>query len=126
MASQAQFQAFVRLVRKMHEVQQECYRESNSNGNKIAQAKSLEQKVSAKLREFPAGQYQPFYDWQLRFVQLVAEVREEQGMYYATKYETVLNRCREKEATLAKSLQWIAVKHPEFFADQSKQTSLFP
>lgn len=124
MATLEHFHSFVKLVRLMHNTQQESYKAHNGNRNLIAKAKALETKVAAQLREYPTGQYKEFYEWQERFILLVKRVRSDQAMYYSTKYESVLRRCRESEDILGKSIAWIEYHHPAVFTEAAKQTTL--
>jgi len=118
-----QFHSFVRLVRVMHNTQQESYSSNNSNSNLVAKSKALEGKVSGKLREFIAT-VPIFYEWQDRFIHVVKEVRSQQAMYYATKYESVLEKCREKEAILGKAIAYIETEAPQVFGEKVTQATL--
>ena len=119
-----QFHSFIKLVRLMHHKQQESYSVRNSNSNIVAQAKALEAKVAGKFREFIQTDSQ-FYEWQNRFVALVKEVRALQAMYYSTRYESVLEKCRAIETKLTNSIIWLEKNHPQIFEPIEKQTSLY-
>lgn len=119
-----QFHSFVKLVRLMHNKQQESYSSNNSNANIIAQAKALEAKVAGKFKEFTDTDTL-HYTWQARFVALVKEVRAQQAMYYSTKYDSVLQKCKALESKLRDAIIWMETKHPEIFEPQAKQTTLY-
>lgn len=117
MATKAQFHSFCRLVRLMHQKQQESYKVGNSNRSLVAQCKQLETKVGAQFREYPTGQYHMWYEWQERFIQLVKKMRAEQELYYSTRYDAVKIRCKQLEAQMDQSIAWIEAQHPEVFKD---------
>jgi hypothetical protein len=119
-----QFHSFIKLVRLMHNKQQESYSARNNNANLIAQAKALELKVAGKFKEFIDSDPQ-HYDWQSRFVKLVKEVRAQQAMYYATRYDSVLEKCRATESKLREALAWLETKHPQIFQPIATQASLY-
>lgn len=117
MATKAQFHSFCRLVRMMHNKQQESYAVSNSKRELVAQCKQLEIKVSGKFREYPTGNYHMWYDWQERFILLVKKVRAEQELYYSTRYDAVKMSCRSLETQLGESIRWIENQEPQVFHD---------
>ncbi|MBK8145952.1 MAG: hypothetical protein IPK62_13685 [Bacteroidetes bacterium] len=119
-----QFHSFIKLVRLMHNKQQESYCARNNNANLIAQAKALELKVAGKFKEFIDSDPQ-HYDWQSRFVKLVKEVRAQQAMYYATRYDSVLIKCRAAESQLSEAIKWLESKHPQIFQPLAIQSSLY-
>lgn len=108
----------------MHNKQQESYSVHNSNANIVAQAKVLETKVAGKFKEFIDTENQ-HYEWQGRFVALVKEVRAQQAMYYATRYDSVLLKCRAVESKLQEALAWLETKHPQIFEPLATQKSLY-
>lgn len=117
-----QFHSFIKLVRLMYNKQQDSYKAHNGNKNLVAQAKALETKVAGKLRDVQAAQ--SFYTWQPRFIVVVKEMRAEQEMYYASKHDTVLQRCKQKEATVGTAIAYIETHFPQVFAEISKQAEL--
>jgi hypothetical protein len=121
--TKAEFHSFIKLVRKMHCAQQECYKERMMNSNSIAKARALEGKVTDNLVKIK-GKREEYYDWQELFIRRVKELRSEQAMYYATRYPAVLERCKEKEASLAKAFEYIDLHAPEIFEKPAEQSKL--
>ncbi len=118
-----EFHSFVKLVIKMYNTQQDSYKKWNGDSNLVAQARALEKKVSDKLCDFKPNQ-DVFYNWQPLFLQIVKYVRAEQAMYYATKHDNVLARCKGYESRLGNAIIYINTHSPEVFEEEAVQTTL--
>lgn len=123
--TKAKFHSFVKLVRLMHNTQQECYKSRNNDKNLVAKAKQLEKKVGLQLIELKSTPI--YYEWQALFLHIVKSTRAEQAMYYATKYIAVLERCQALEKRLGDGILHIEKHNPEVFQEElhTKQASLY-
>jgi hypothetical protein len=102
--------AFIRLVARMYEVQQEFFKGKQSV---IKQARTLEHKVDIEIKSYDFNSKDVIFTWQHRFIKVVQECREVQCKYFKERTNLNLLRSKHNEGRLRESLEWLTKNFPE-------------
>ena len=117
------FISFVRLVKKIHNQQQEANDKGHGYLNALAASKAICEKMDAQCKLIDKNQ-EFLYEWLPRFVHYVREWRKEQKLYQETQYDSGLQKCRDLDRILERGFMHIKSNSPEVLTNPNNQTAL--
>lgn len=115
--------SFVRLVKKLYNIQQETMKRGNGYLSMLGYTHTLALKVDSQLSILHHDQ-EPYYSWLTLFVDYTRAWRANQQQYQETKYDSILQKCRETDRILEKGFKHIKDNSAEVLITPNTQISL--
>ena len=120
------FNAFIKLVFKMHNVAVEFNRSHQSGAKKSPQFQALSAKVDAQIMEYTDTEDIYYPNWQIEFMRGLRAVRRNQKFYEQNPTsENARKTCATDEDNLTRWLLWLETNQKDVFEPIAKSTELF-
>lgn len=117
------FISFVRLVKKLHTMQQDSVSKGHGYLGMLEYSNTLALKVDAQLKFLNRFQEQ-HYAWLTLFVDYTRIWRSNQKQYQETKYDSLLQKCRETDRIIERGFLHIKANSADVLTTISTQMSL--